>query len=176
MKGIIVGVDESSCSQDALRWAVGYGGDRDLPVTAVMAWDDVLQHHVDHDAPFDPAYGAETAAKVLDELVRRAVGEGRNSGVTQVVIRDRAGPALIHAAGHDASLIVVGARGMSGFKGLLLGSVSRYVLHVATVPVAVIRVAPRESTHQSSSVWMARSRHDGPSSGQSHTPDPESCS
>jgi nucleotide-binding universal stress UspA family protein len=139
MKGIIVGVDESSCSQDALRWAVGYGGDRDLPVTAVMAWDDVLQHHVDHDAPFDPAYGAETAAKVLDELVRRAVGEGRNSGVTQVVIRDRAGPALIHAAGHDASLIVVGARGMSGFKGLLLGSVSRYVLHVATVPVAVIR-------------------------------------
>ena len=139
MKGIIVGVDESCFSQAALRWAVGYGGDRDLPVTAVMAWDYVLQHHVDHDAPFDPTYGSETAAKVLDEVVRGAMGEGRNSGVAQVVIRDRAGPALIHAAGHDASLIVVGARGMSGFKGLLLGSVSRYVLHAATVPVAVIR-------------------------------------
>jgi nucleotide-binding universal stress UspA family protein len=142
MKGIIVGVDESGCSQAALRWAVDYGGDRDLPVTAVMAWDYVLQHHVDHDAPFDPAYGAETAAKVLDEIVRRALGEGRNDGVAQVVIRDRAGAALTHAAGPDASLIVVGARGMSGFKGLLLGSVSRYVLHAAAVPVAVIRRDP----------------------------------
>jgi nucleotide-binding universal stress UspA family protein len=144
MKGIIVGVDESPYSQAALRWAVGYGGDRDLPVTAVMAWDYVLQHHVAQDAPFDAAYGSETAAKVLAEVVRDAVdavGEGRN-GLAQVVIRDRAGPALLHAAGDDASLIVVGARGMSGFKGLLIGSVSRYVLHAASVPVAVIRRDP----------------------------------
>jgi nucleotide-binding universal stress UspA family protein len=143
MKGIVVGVDESPYSQAALRWAVRYGGDRDLPVTAVMAWDYVLQHHVEADAPFDAAYGSETAAKVLAEVVRGAVdaGEGHN-GVAEVVIRDRAGPALLHAAGDDASLIVVGARGMSGFKGLLLGSVSRYVLHAATVPVAVIRRDP----------------------------------
>ena len=69
MKGIIVGVDESSYAQAALRWAVDYGACRDLPVTALLAWEFALQHHVDAHAPFDPAYGSETAAGVLDALV-----------------------------------------------------------------------------------------------------------
>jgi len=140
MKGIIVGVDESSYAQIALKWAVDYGRCRELPVTAVMAWDFVLQHHPDLDARFDPTYDADIAAKVLDELVVRAVGAEHD--VATVVVNDRAGHALIEAAGIDASLLVVGARGMSGFQGLLLGSVSREVLHAATGPVAVIRVQP----------------------------------
>jgi nucleotide-binding universal stress UspA family protein len=140
MKGVIVGVDESSYAQTALKWAVDYGSDRNLPVTALMAWDYVQQHAADPDARFDPDYDAEVAAKVLDELVSRAIGEDRD--VATLVINDRAGPALIEAAGIDASLIVVGARGMSGFRGLMLGSVSRYVLHAATGPVAVIRAQP----------------------------------
>ena len=140
MKGIIVGVDESSYAQIALKWAVEYGRCRQLPVTAVMAWDFLLQHHPDPDARFDPTYDAEIAAKVLDELVVRAVGAEHD--VATVVVNDRASHALIEAAGIDAALLVVGARGMSGFRGLLLGSVSREVLHTATGPVAVIRAQP----------------------------------
>jgi nucleotide-binding universal stress UspA family protein len=137
MNGIIVGVDESSYAEAALRWAVDYGIDRALPVTALLAWDYLDQHHADDGTTFDPEYGSEAAAKVLDDLVERVVGDG--DAAAQLAVRNRAGPALVEAAGTDASLIVVGARGMSGFKGLLLGSVSRYVLHAATVPVAVIR-------------------------------------
>ena len=137
MKGIIVGVDESAYAQAALRWAVKYGSERHLPVTALLAWDYVLQHHVEPEARFDPTYDADTAAKVLSELVGRAIGEDHD--VDQMVVCNHAGPALIEAAGVDASLVVVGARGMSGFRGLLLGSVSRYVLHAASSPVAVIR-------------------------------------
>jgi len=140
MKGIIVGVDESSYAQTALRWAVEYGAARGLPVTALMAWDFVYQHHRDQDAALDPNYDAEVATKVLDELVVQAVGN--DHGVARIVVNDRPGHALIEAAGIDASLIVVGARGMSGFRGLMLGSVSRYVLHTATGPVAVIRSQP----------------------------------
>lgn len=138
MKGILVGVDESTYAQAALHWAVDYGAERNLPVTALLAWDYIVQHHAEPNAPFDPAYGSEMATKVLDELVTRAVG--RDKQVARVVVCDHAGHALIEAAGTDASLIVVGARGMSGFKGLLLGSVSRHVLNAATGPVAVIRV------------------------------------
>ena len=137
MKGIIVGVDESSYAQAALRWAVDYGAARELPVTALLAWDYIAQHHLEPNASFDPAYGASMAEKVLDELIARAVGA--DNQVARVVVCDHAAHALIEAAGIDASLVVVGARGMSGFKGLLLGSVSRNLLHAATGPVAVIR-------------------------------------
>ena len=140
MEGIIVGVDESTYAQTALRWAAEYGVARKLPVTAVLAWDFVNQHHTDPDAPLDPSYDTKAASKVLDELVLRAVGQTHD--ITTLVVNDRPGPALIEAAGDEASLIVVGARGMGGFRGLVLGSVSRYVLHAASVPVAVIRSDP----------------------------------
>jgi nucleotide-binding universal stress UspA family protein len=140
MKGIIVGVDESSYAQTALRWAVDYGAASGLPVTALLAWDFVQQHHPHADAALDPNYDAGAAAKVLDELVKQAVGADHD--VTEIVVNDRPDHALVEAAGVDAALIVVGARGMSGFRGLLLGSVSRSVLHAANGPVAVIRTQP----------------------------------
>jgi nucleotide-binding universal stress UspA family protein len=136
MEGIIVGVDESPGARAALRWAVEQGTHLDQPVTAVMAWGYLDQHHVEPDVPFDKDYSEAIAAKVLDDLVDQAVGH--DVEVARVVVCDLPGKGLLRA-GEDAALLVVGARGIGGFRALLLGSVSRQVLHRATVPVAVIR-------------------------------------
>jgi nucleotide-binding universal stress UspA family protein len=42
---------------------------------------------------------------------------------------------------HDVSVVVVGSRGLSGVKSLLLGSVSTGIVHHVTRPVVVVRRA-----------------------------------
>jgi nucleotide-binding universal stress UspA family protein len=138
MEGIIAGVDESDVAQAALRWALDHAAQTNQPITAVMAWGYIDQHHLERGAPFDPQYSSAIAAKVLDDLVSRAVGDAAD--VARIAVCDLPARALLDAA-VDASLLVVGARGIGGFRGLLLGSVSRQVLHAAGCPVAIIRDA-----------------------------------
>jgi nucleotide-binding universal stress UspA family protein len=142
VEGVIVGVDESPCAEAALRWAVDHAAHAHQPLTAVMAWGYLDQHHVEASAPFDPQYTSAIAAKVLDELVARA--GGIDGAVAREVVCDLPAEALLRA-GRDASLLVVGARGMGGFRGLVLGSVSRQVLHRSNRPVAVVRDAALRS-------------------------------
>jgi len=136
MSTVIVGVDESEHSRPALRWAARHAEHARLPVKAVMAWDLIGQHHVAADQRFDPDYSAETANEVLREIVEKTLGP--DHCVTCEAVLGRPSDALLGAAEPD-DLLVVGARGIGGFKGLLLGSVSRHVLHHAHCPVAVVR-------------------------------------
>ena len=48
-----------------------------------------------------------------------------------------AASAILEAA-KDATLVVVGTRGLRGMKGWLLGSTSRQVVHHAPCPVVVV--------------------------------------
>jgi nucleotide-binding universal stress UspA family protein len=135
MERIVVGVDGSTNAEAALRWALGEADLYDAEVVAVMAWDYLNQRHVDGSDTFDPAYGPDQAREALHAAVR-AVEPSRP--VVEHVVLDRPARALIDA-GAGAGLLVTGARGLGGFKGLLLGSVSERVLEEAPCPVAVLR-------------------------------------
>jgi nucleotide-binding universal stress UspA family protein len=141
MAHIVVGTDGSENGQAAVAWAVREGALRGLGVTAVMAWDFLDQHHGERNVLFDPAYVAADALADLDQFVIAAVGAEAAASVDRLVPDERPTPALLAAAA-DASLLVLGARGLGGFMGLLLGSVSSQCLHHAPCPVAIVREVP----------------------------------
>jgi nucleotide-binding universal stress UspA family protein len=146
MEKIIVGMDQSDSAAAALRWAVREGDQRGWPVMALLAWGHLDHHLLDDADGVDHLYDEETARKTLDEAVARAVGAGVATTVETTVVHETPAEALIDAAA-EASLLVVGARGMGGFKSLLLGSVSNKCVHRASCPVVVVRAgadqAPR---------------------------------
>ncbi len=138
VREIVVGVDESDGAADALRWALREAECHAATVTAVMAWGLLDQHHATVDEGFDPAYGEDDARDALRTFVRAAVGEEAATAIRARVVCDLPSRALLDAAA-SGDLLVVGARGLGGFRGLLLGSVSQHCLHHASVPTAIVR-------------------------------------
>ena len=138
VRKIVVGVDESDGAAGALRWAVDEAALHGAELVAVLAWTLLDQHRTITGAHFDPQYGEADASDALRSYVDRVVGEDRPPTIRTVAVCDLAASALLRAA-EDADLLVVGARGLGGFRGLLLGSVSQRCLHESPVPVAVIR-------------------------------------
>jgi nucleotide-binding universal stress UspA family protein len=137
MTEIVIGIDGSPGSAVALRWAVREAEFRQAKVTALLAWGLLDQHHATGEE-FDPAYDSRDAAEALAAVVTAAVGPDVAGTITERVVCDLPARALIDAS-ETADLVVVGARGLGGFRRLLLGSVSEQVLHHARCPVAVVR-------------------------------------
>jgi nucleotide-binding universal stress UspA family protein len=138
MTEIVVGVDGSQHSVTALGWADRETRIRHADLVAVLVWDLFNQRHVDGSRRFDPAYDSACADAALRATLEAALGSGRAEPVARRTPCDEPAPGLLRAADH-AELLVVGARGLGGFRGLLLGSVSQQCLHHARVPIAVIR-------------------------------------
>jgi nucleotide-binding universal stress UspA family protein len=138
VRPVVVGVDGSPTSLSAVDYAFDQASRWGLPLVAVHAWE--LPSLFGTVPPWLPDEVEEIrmAEKVvLSESLAGHMERYPDVSVTSVV--HRGGPAhVILAAAEDAELLVVGSRGLGGFRGLLLGSVSQAVLHHATCPVAVV--------------------------------------
>jgi nucleotide-binding universal stress UspA family protein len=124
---VVVGADGSGASRPAIAMAFAEAALRDVPLLAVCALADtpsVLGGGRLLEADFEQAL-AKVEADNPEVVVRRQVAQGAPRG------------ALLDAAS-GAQLLVVGARGRGGLRGMLLGSVSLAMLHYAPCPVAVV--------------------------------------
>ncbi len=137
---IVVGVDESDGAADALRWAVREADARHAVLTAVLVWSWLDQHNLEPAERFNPDHHEDDALATLERIVANDLPEGVPAGIRLEAVNDLAGPGLVQAAA-DADLLVVGARGLGGFKGLLVGSVSQHCLHHAPCPVVLVKHA-----------------------------------
>lgn len=138
---VVVGVDGSDSSKQALRWAVRQAQLTGGTVEAVTAWD-IPQFHGSL-AWLPPSSSDEGALEArarqeLDDAVEDAVGSRPPVEVRTVVRYGTPASVLLNAA-REASLLVVGSRGLGGFAGLLLGSVAQHCAQHAACPVVVFR-------------------------------------
>jgi nucleotide-binding universal stress UspA family protein len=145
MNEIVVGVDGSDESREALRWGVEEGRFRKAPVRAIHAWElpliptDVGLVPPRPDIVAELTSLAEGAQRLVETLVEDVVGDAQDVAVDAVAIEGKPSQVLFDAAEEGAQMIVVGSRGHGGFTALLLGSVSEQVARHAPCPVVIHR-------------------------------------
>lgn len=149
METIVVGVDGSESSLDALRWAVNDARRRRWAVKAVLAW--TLPYMVPVFGRFsDREWLQKQAEEQLHDWLRQEFGDDPDVEVSGEVGEGSA-PHVLLGAARDASLLVVGSRGRGGVTGFLLGSVSQQCAHHARCPVVIVRPGDTESDQSQAS-------------------------
>jgi nucleotide-binding universal stress UspA family protein len=136
-QGIVVGVDGSASSKQALQWALGYADKAGLPVTAVLAWE-IPANYGTAAMVLPAAEFADEAARELKQVVDEAAAAYPEVRVERRVVEGHPAKILLKEAEH-AQMLVVGSRGHGGFVGAILGSVSQYCVTHAHCPVLVFR-------------------------------------
>jgi nucleotide-binding universal stress UspA family protein len=139
---IVVGVDGSPHSTSALRWAMNDAASRiDAKVVAVLAWQMPL---VSNPAAFDP----DELQANYEQLLVKTVADAPHQPGVPVETRVISGEPIdvLVDQSRDAQLLVVGSRGKSLFKGVLLGSVSQACAARAICPVVVVKQPQAENS------------------------------
>lgn len=143
---IVVGIDPRSSSNEAFRWAVTEAVRRCSSVTAVHAyelpvWTDLPGAVMPTTARPDPDLAAKAAGAELESALATLepwlTGMKSRPAIDHLVMAIPPGRALVEAA-NDADLVVVGSHRPGPLRGLILGSVSHYVVQHATCAAAVI--------------------------------------
>jgi nucleotide-binding universal stress UspA family protein len=134
---IVVGVDGSESSKDALTWAARQAKLTGATLAVISAWEDtsIWGRSPGWLPGVDPA--AETMA-ALNETISEVLGSEPGVDLTTAIIEGHAAPRLLEES-KTATLIVVGSSGRGEFAGMLLGSVSEFLVTHASCPVAIIR-------------------------------------
>ncbi|MEU8515644.1 universal stress protein [Kitasatospora sp. NPDC048722] len=135
---IVVGVDGSPASEQALQWALDYARAVGGSVHAITAWEYPAFYGWGGTGVPDGFNPEDLAGQTLAESVAKVAGDAPGVPVNQSVMPGNAAGALLQAA-HGAALLVVGSRGLGGFSGVLLGSVSRHLTEHAPCPIVVVR-------------------------------------
>lgn len=128
---MLVGVDGSDASIQALRYAAGIAAAVGAPLEAVTVWSYPPYEYV------VGAWGLEAeAASALDEAIREAFGESPPE-ITRKVVAGPTAHTLIQESKHG-SMLVLGRHGVGGVAERLLGSVTVACAERAHCPVLIV--------------------------------------
>jgi nucleotide-binding universal stress UspA family protein len=148
VRSIAVAIDGSDHATAALGWAIDLARRYSARLT-VVAVAPLTPGLMMPNEPMLPPLLPESTVPEYRKLVDAAVQQAQAAGLGAVdgvceegVVADEILDFLAH---HPVDLLVVGSRGLSAAKRILLGSVSTALVTRAPCPVLVVRPAP--TTH-----------------------------
>lgn len=138
---IVVAADGSSAATAAVEWAADDAARKGLPLRVVHAVDRLPYDIPLYPIPDMPDHLALSGHQILEQAGQ--VARDRQPGIQVTTEMADGDPVrVLRRQAAQAGELVVGSRGLGGFAGMLLGSVSAHVAGYVTVPVVVVRPGP----------------------------------
>src|ERR1019366_4910065 len=134
---VVVGVDASALAPNALEFAIEEARLRNAELHVTYAYP-VMASPVTGSTGKDYYEQVEVEAKGFLEKIKDGAPTTVGLEVEWLGVPGNPSEVLIEAS-RDATLLVVGSRGVGGFRGLLMGSVSSQCVHYSHCPVLVVR-------------------------------------
>ena len=139
MSTIVVGVDGSEGAVAALRFGIEEAKLRGSGLKVVTAWHIPVAAYESGWVPIPvDATDYEVLAKTALERTIEGAGTGAAGVEITKVVREGQAADILVAEATGADLLVVGSRGLGGFRELLLGSTSQQCAHHAPCPVTIV--------------------------------------
>ena len=134
---VVVGVDAAGDENPAVAQAIEYATSHGLGLSLVSVNGALSGTPEWFQDQYNQTYYFEESLKKLSALARSIAERAPGVQVSDCAFLGRPGRVLVQAS-RTADLVVVGSRGVGGFTGLLMGSVSQAVLTGAAGPVMVV--------------------------------------
>ena len=133
---IVVGIDGSPASLNALEWAVRQAEltSASLEIVASWEWPASFGWSLIPEG-YDPAADVQ---KMVDQLLTSVRANHPKVSIAAKIVEGHPAPVLLNES-KGASLLVVGSRGHGEFVGMLIGSTSEHCVAHAACPVVVFR-------------------------------------
>jgi len=147
---VVVGIDGSDAANAALDESAEIAQRAGAPLHIVAAYQVAVTGWVGV-TPWTEVYPEEELTEAAEDTAKSTLANARERvrrnhpdlAVEYAAVRGRAADALVERS-KTAGVVVVGSRGRGGFRSLVMGSVSRGVVHAAESPVLVVHAPDRE--------------------------------
>lgn len=137
---ILVPIDGSPNSYRGLQYAIDIAKTFHSEITLIHVVEEPLFFYAGMNAPIIPPKVFNDLEEYAQKLFLKRKKELNEKGVPTTTILRRGDPSVeILKASRGFDLIVMGSKGLSRFKSLLLGSVSNSVVQQSKVPVLIIK-------------------------------------
>ncbi len=139
--GILVGHDGSKASSQAVAWAARHASRLGVPLHVMRAWS---LTNAPRPATMEPGY-VPPPKDFEDAVLKRLASDVEALDLPSEwkielhAVRGQSAAKLIETAA-GAEMVVIGARGAGGFRGLLFGSTADQVMRHSPCPVVVLPV------------------------------------